>query len=190
MEGKYSVLLLLLGLISYVRGLRVNITMFDNCQDMALSYDKLHAAVTKVTYDRDDEGLCNTMHIEYRIANDNYGIEDELLLTTYKCPLGTDTVCLDNPQEYREILHCDRFHTDNTGPWYMFAIAMTNGDRCGQEKGTFNIDQSVLKLDYLHKYIEMGKGSYRLRMLFHEHNTEIVEKNIKTCIEMDFLVID
>ncbi|XP_058823540.1 uncharacterized protein LOC131684562 [Topomyia yanbarensis] len=190
MQGKYSAIVLLLCLLNCVQGLRVNLTMFSNCQDMDLPYGNIPVALTKVTYDRDADGICNTMHAEYHIATPSEDIEWELIITSYKCPLGIDGICLDNPQEYKEPMHCDRFHSDDTGPWFMLASAMSNGDRCGRLEGTYNLDAAVLKIDYLHRYLELGKGTYRVRMMFHVLNTDMAVKNVKGCVEMDFTVVD
>ncbi|XP_055597591.1 uncharacterized protein LOC129747406 [Uranotaenia lowii] len=180
----------LIGYLQLAYGLRTNLTMFGNCRDMDLAYEKAPVSISKVSYDRDPDGVCNTMHVEYDIRESSEDEHFELVLTSYQCPLGVTELCKDNPQEFVESMHCDRLHSDDSGPWHMLTSAMTNGDRCGRVQGHFNIDAAVLKIKYLDKYIEMGKGSYRVRMLFHVANTDMSTKNMKGCCEMDFDVID
>lgn len=57
-------------------------------------------------------------------------------------------------------------------------------------QGVFNLDAAVMKIKYLHSYTDLGKGTYRVRMLFHIPGTDLAEKNVKGCCEMDFDVID
>ncbi|XP_053691772.1 uncharacterized protein LOC128740261 [Sabethes cyaneus] len=190
MYRRFIDFLILLVVVDAAYGLRVNLTMFDNCQDANLPYDDLEVGLTKVTYDRDGDGVCNTLHAQYHVKKPSDNVEWELVITSYKCPLGIDTVCLDNAVEYVEPMHCDRFHSDDSGPWFMLASAMTDGDRCGRYEGVYNLDAAVLKLDYLHRYLELGKGTYRVRMLFHVPNTDMAQRNIKGCCEIDFTVID
>ncbi|XP_055641846.1 uncharacterized protein LOC129778766 [Toxorhynchites rutilus septentrionalis] len=190
MYGKYIAIAFLIDLVQCTQGLRVNMTMFANCQDVDIQYSEADVALTKVSYDRDADGVCNTIHAEYHVRKPSDDVEWELVITSYKCPLGSTTICLENPQEYVEPMHCDRFHSDDTGPWFMLSSSMTNGDRCGRVEGFYNLDAAVLKINYLHRYLELGKGTYRVRMLFHVPGTGMEQKNMKGCCEMDFDVID
>ncbi|XP_065076236.1 uncharacterized protein LOC135699821 [Ochlerotatus camptorhynchus] len=190
MFGKHSALLIVIQLLKCIHGLRVNLTTFGNCQDVSLNYDKVPIALTKVSYDRDADGVCNTLHAEYEVRKTTEDIAWELILTSYKCPLGSTAICLDNPKEYIEPMHCERFHSDDSGPWFMLASAMTNGDKCGRHEGVFNLDAAVMKIKYLHSYTDLGKGTYRVRMLFHIPGTDLAERNVKGCCELDFDVID
>lgn len=56
---------------------------------------------------------------------------NELIMTTYKCDLGTPSPCLDNKMEFVEPMSCAKFH-ENTGPWSMFSPAMHEGSKCGE----------------------------------------------------------
>lgn len=47
-----------------------------------------------------------------------------------------------NPREMVEQMHCDRFHSDNTGPWYMLAQAI-KGSRCGEDVVSIFLESSV-----------------------------------------------
>ncbi|XP_055597592.1 uncharacterized protein LOC129747407 [Uranotaenia lowii] len=176
--------------LEFANALRSNLTMFTNCRDIDLEYEKASVSISNVQYDRDEDGVCSAMHVEYNIHASSNDDAFELILTSFQCPLGTVGICSDNPQEFIEPMHCDRFHSDESGPWFMMANAMSNGDRCGRLEGKFNLDTAILKLSYLDKYIDMGKGSYRVRMLFHVPNTDRAIINMKGCCEMDFDVID
>ncbi|XP_053673546.1 uncharacterized protein LOC128723806 [Anopheles nili] len=189
---KRSVLFLLAtcALLKLSEGLRVNFTMFSNCQDVKLPYDEMPISLGTVKYDRDSEGVCDTLHAEYDVRETSDTVEWELILTTYQCELQNAIVCLDNPKEYIEQMHCDRFHSDETGPWHFISNSMTNGDRCGRRTGRFNLDAAVLKMKYLEQYIAQGKGTYRIRMLFHIPGTNMDTLNVRGCCEMDFDVID
>ncbi|ETN57832.1 antennae-specific protein [Anopheles darlingi] len=184
------VLSIMIGLSHKVYSARINMTMFGNCQDVKLPYDKMPIALQSVNYDRDADGVCNTLHAEYEVREANDNIDWELIITTYKCEPQNSVICLDNAMEHIEPMHCDRFHSDDTGPWFMIAAAMSNGDRCGRVPGRYNLDAAVLKIKYLEQYIAMGPGTYRVRMLFHIPGTDMETLNVRGCCEMDFDVIE
>ncbi|XP_055616903.1 uncharacterized protein LOC129762540 [Toxorhynchites rutilus septentrionalis] len=190
MFERYSTIVLLIGLLQCAHALRVNLTMFTNCRDLDIEYGEADVAITKVSYDRDADGICNTIHVEYHVKKPSDKVQAELVIGTYKCPPGTTTICLDNAREHVEDMTCERFHTDDSGPWYMLSSAMSNGDRCGRVEGFYNLDAAVLDIKYLRSYLDVGKGSYRVRMLFHVPGTDLTQKNVRGCCEMDFDVID
>uniref|UniRef100_A0A182JGG7 Antennae-specific protein n=1 Tax=Anopheles atroparvus TaxID=41427 RepID=A0A182JGG7_ANOAO len=177
-------------LCTVTEGMRVNLTMFSNCRDVKLQYEEMPISLVSVRYDRDGDGVCNTLHAEYEVKKTSEEVGWELIITSYNCDLQNSVICLDNPKEYIEPMHCDRFHSDDSGPWFMIADAMTNGDRCGRETGRFNLDAAVLKIKYLEQYLAMGKGTYRVRMLFHIPGTDLETLNMRGCCEMDFDIID
>ena len=82
------------------------------------------------TYDFID-GICDTIHGTYIVRTIDT-LPKEILLTIYQCPNDSTGTCNDNPQEYHEKLHCERFHGDDSGPWYMISSAM-RGSKCGEE---------------------------------------------------------
>ncbi|XP_040169012.1 uncharacterized protein LOC120903564 [Anopheles arabiensis] len=182
--------LIICGTFELSHGLRVNMTMFSNCQDVKLAYNEMPISLETVRFDRDSEGVCDTLHAEYEVRESSDDVEWELIITTYQCEQQTAKICLDNPKEYIEPMHCDRFHSDDSGPWFFIASSMTNGDRCGRMTGRYNLDAAVLKIKYLEQYIAMGKGTYRVRMLFHIPGTNLDTLNVRGCCEMDFDVID
>lgn len=55
-------------------------------------------------------------------------------ITMMRCKEGTTGPCVDNPEHFYEILHCERFHKDETGPWFMLSDGMDNISKCGEEK--------------------------------------------------------
>uniref|UniRef100_A0A182PD11 Uncharacterized protein n=1 Tax=Anopheles epiroticus TaxID=199890 RepID=A0A182PD11_9DIPT len=165
-------------------------TMFSNCQDVKLAYNEVPISLETVRFDRDADGVSDTLHAEYEVRESSDDVEWELIITTYQCKHQTGEICLENPKEYTEPMHCDRFHSDDSGPWFFIANSMTNGDRCGRLTGRYNLDAAVLKIKYLEQYIAMGKGTYRVRMLFHIPGTNLDTLNVRGCCEMDFDVID
>ncbi|XP_052869104.1 uncharacterized protein LOC128274825 [Anopheles cruzii] len=169
--------------------MRINMTMFSNCQDVNLPYESVPISVETVRYDRDADGVCNTLHAEYEVRESSDHVDWELIITTYKCPLQNSVTCLENPREHIEPMHCDRFHSDDSGPWFMLASAMIDGDRCGRVTGRFNLDTAVMKIKYLDQYVAMGEGTYRVRMMFHIPGTSVETLNVRGCCEMDFDVI-
>lgn len=54
----------------------------------------------------------------------------------YQCDASVVGQCNDNPVKFVEPLKCTRFHTDNTGPWFMIANAM-RGSKCGEAAVSF-----------------------------------------------------
>lgn len=54
-------------------------------------------------------------------------------MTVNNCAKGTTGPCRDNQQTYVEPMKCERFHEDNSGPWYMISTA-TGHERCGEVK--------------------------------------------------------
>lgn len=40
--------------------------------------------------------------------------------------------CMENADHYYEVLHCKRFHNDESGPWFMISDGMS-GSKCGEE---------------------------------------------------------
>lgn len=106
---------------------KINITKFENCHE----FSNYSVDVLNVSYEYDADGLCDIIHGSYTIHKvDLRGYE--LLTTAYECPTASTEQCEMNPREMVEQMHCDRFHSDNTGPWYMLAQAI-KGSRCGED---------------------------------------------------------
>lgn len=49
----------------------------------------------------------------------------------WRCGKGSTDTCLENPEHFIEVLHCERFHKDITGPWAMIADGMADHSKCG-----------------------------------------------------------
>lgn len=61
-------------------------------------------------------------------------------MTLFQCSTtgAMNQSCNDNARKYVEPLHCDRFHGDQSGPWYMLAKAM-RGSRCGEKTVSISV---------------------------------------------------
>lgn len=113
----------------------------------------------------------------------------ELIITTYRCEKSAPGVCTDNAKEFIEPMDCKRYHEDKSGPWYMFAPAMHEDNKCAERIGDFPFNGAVMKGEYLEQYMALGSGRYRIKMLFHKlgENREII--NFRGCVELDFDVL-
>lgn len=49
----------------------------------------------------------------------------------FRCPTNSSGVCNDNAEVFIEHMHCERFQSDDNGPWFMISKAMT-GSKCGE----------------------------------------------------------
>lgn len=55
-------------------------------------------------------------------------------ITMMRCKEETTTgPCSDNAEHFYEILHCQRFKKDDTGPWFMVSDGMQKTSKCGEE---------------------------------------------------------
>lgn len=54
-------------------------------------------------------------------------------ITMMRCKEGTTGRCMENPEHFYEILPCERFHKDQTGPWMMLSKAMYGASKCGEQ---------------------------------------------------------
>lgn len=63
----------------------------------------------------------------------------------FRCPTGSTGQCNDNAEIFVEHMHCQRFQTDNTGPWFMVSDAMS-GSKCGESKVDYEGIQFSLNL--------------------------------------------
>lgn len=117
----------------------------------------------------------------------------QLWITIYQCRQSSDSgQCNENPTKHIEPLHCDRFHADDSGPWFMLASAM-KGARCGELNGEFQLDTATLKPEYLTNYLKFDESmpTYRIQMLFHRiGNSEASERlHVRGCVNLEFDLI-
>lgn len=52
-------------------------------------------------------------------------------ITMWRCGPQTTGLCNENAEHFYEVLHCERFHRDITGPWAMIADGMAKTSKCG-----------------------------------------------------------
>lgn len=130
----------------------------------------------------------------------------------FHCLTGTAGKCYDNREEYTEVLHCKRFHTDQSGPWFMISDAMS-GSKCGESavfnerikgdslrsfifgvisfQGEFKLENARLKPEYLTNYMEHDKEHtrHRMQMLFLKKSKTEEEDIVRGCINVEFDII-
>lgn len=161
----------------------MNITSLDNCPDTGKSAP-VH--LTEVTYEINKEtNLCEAVHGKFFVETVDTDAKD-LIITFYKCEGGSGP-CTENAQEHEEHLHCERFKTDDSGPWHMFSSSMS-GSQCGEETGSFELNYSILKLKYLIKYLDLEGSKFNrfsLRMYFYKKDKNLV----RGCGNIDFNLV-
>lgn len=59
-------------------------------------------------------------------------------ITMWRCGPQTTGPCNENAEQFYEVLHCERFHRDNTGPWAMLSDGMKLTSKCGAEAVNWN----------------------------------------------------
>lgn len=55
----------------------------------------------------------------------------------WRCGAQTTGTCNDNAEHFFEVLPCERFHRDATGPWAMLSDGMSYHSKCGANAVTF-----------------------------------------------------
>lgn len=162
----------------------INITHLFNCEDTAFDAP-VH--LTEITYELDADKLCDTVHGKFDVKSVDT-MPKELLMVLYMCEGGSiEEPCLQNPTEHSETIDCERFVTDDSGPWHMFAVGM-KGTKCAEEVGSFELFYSRLKLDHLIKYLDIHDDQYtrfRLRMYFGSQQTGMA----RGCANVDFNLV-
>lgn len=76
-------------------------------------------------------------------------------ITMMRCKADSTDTCNDNAEHFYEILHCERFHKDESGPWYMLSDGMDTGSKCGEKVVNFeirNFSGSQRLIDFLFKF--------------------------------------
>lgn len=61
-------------------------------------------------------------------------------ITMLRCKAGTTGPCNDNAEHFLEVLHCERFHKDASGPWFMLSDGMTDA-KCGEKTVSQAVDE-------------------------------------------------
>lgn len=67
-------------------------------------------------------------------------------ITMMRCKDGAPSPCADNAEHFYEILHCERFHKDEAGPWFMLSDGMDKSSKCGEQIVNFEYFLQPLKL--------------------------------------------
>lgn len=49
----------------------------------------------------------------------------------WRCGRETTGLCTENAEHFYEVLHCERFHKDMSGPWAMISDGMSIHSKCG-----------------------------------------------------------
>jgi hypothetical protein len=174
-----------------------------------MQYNEAQVHVVSVDYQMEPDNTCYILHGTYEIKVSMASGENELFISTYNCPKGAPSPCTDNEVVYKEAIDCERFHNDKTGPWYMFAPAIDQSDKCVEKKvrfssnechsdikipcnntqGIFDFNGAILKGEYLENYMALGEGRYRVKMLFHKLGEDMEIEHLRGCIELDFDIL-
>lgn len=134
----------------------------SNCFDIPLNYENdAEIEVSDIIYEKNALGFADVLHGKFLVHIHRSHELTELILTTFKCPKGASGTCNENPKDFIESLSCERFQTDQTGPWYMFAPAVDKKNPCGELSGTFEIIGAKMEAQYLQKYMTVEEGHYR-----------------------------
>lgn len=107
-------------------------------------------------------------------------------MTLYKCPPDTPGLCKENEKSFTEALTCNRFLTDSSGPWFMFAPAMDPKNVCAKAVGEYDFNGAHLNSTFVEKYMTVEEGRYRIRMITHVPGKDMDIKNLRSCVELDF----
>ena len=134
----------------------------SNCVDIPLDYhNDAEVEVNGITYEKNEKGFVDVIHGRFLVHVNRDHKPSEQILTIYKCAKGSSGFCTENPSEFIENLDCKRFHTDKTGPWYMYAPAMDKRNPCAETKGEYELVGAKIKSEYLVKYMKIEEGHYR-----------------------------
>ncbi|XP_031627241.1 uncharacterized protein LOC116343360 [Contarinia nasturtii] len=187
---RISFIVVLLAITAPVQSIKVNITKFGNCDMLDPSENMAHfVRMSDISYECDADGYCDTIHAKYNIPTINTA--DKLMnITMMRCKASGSEPCDENPEHFYEILHCERFHKDESGPWFMISDGM-QAAKCGEMTGTFELKNAKLKPEYLTNYMVHDVDFPRHRMI-HMVRKAIEgsdEVPIRACIDMEFNII-
>lgn len=148
-----------------VEARQVNLTNMNNCREYGIS-SPVH--LTSLRYDVNPEtGLCDMIHGEFTVMTVDTA-PTHLIMTLFKCPADSEGSCESNPTTHEEHIDCERFVSDDSGPWHMFSSSMS-GSKCGEETGQFSLDYSRLKVEHLINYLDIHDdqfSKFQLKMNF------------------------
>lgn len=117
--------------------------------------------VRGVTYETNALGFADVVHGKFVVHIHREHKDSELILAFFKCAPGSQGLCDQKMGETIENLDCKRFHSDKTGPWYMYAPAMDKKNPCAEIQGEFDLIGAQIKGEYLEKYMKVEEGHYR-----------------------------
>lgn len=134
----------------------------SNCLDIPLNYkNDAEVEVKDIVYEPNANGFTDTLHGKFVVHAHRDHKETEMIVTFFKCPPGAVGVCNEQLSEKIEALGCQRFRTDKTGPWYMFAPAIDKRNICAEVMGEFDITGATIEGQYVEKYMKVEEGHYR-----------------------------
>lgn len=164
----------------------VNLTSLTTCDDYGMDPK---AFITEVRHElAPDSGLCIALHATYNWTKVTTGAWLVKMLV-FKCPVDTTGRCSDNSDAFEEILDCQRFKEDSSGPWHMYSSSMS-GSKCGESIGIFTMDFSSLKIEHLVNYLDIDDEQFR-RFRIKAHFIHMESNDTIGCnnIEFDLLKV-
>ena len=142
--------------------------------------------IKDIIYDSNSSGFADVVHGKYVVHVHRDHTDTELVMTIFKCPKGATGMCSEKLLEVTEPLDCQRFLTDATGPWHMFAPATDKRNVCAETKGEFEFASAKIEARFFEKYMTVEEGHYRVKSLYHLPGANMDIKNLRGCIELDF----
>lgn len=159
----------------------------SNCVDLSMDYQNdAEVEVMDIIYQKNQLGFVDVLHGKFVVHIRRDHKDTELVITFFKCAVGATGTCSENPKTVIEKLDCQRFHNDQTGPWYMFAPAIDKRNMCVESKGQFDINGAKIEGRFFEKYMTVEVGHYRIKLLHHLPGETMDIKNLRGCIELDF----
>lgn len=118
--------------------------------------------VKDVTYEANAEGFFDALHGKFVVHILRDHKDTEIINFFFKCPKGDKKeICDIEFNSKIEDMSCEKFHTDKTGPWAMFAPAIDKRNPCAERQGEFDITYAKIESRYIEKYMSIEEGRYR-----------------------------
>lgn len=76
--------------------------------------------VKDIIYEKNADGFYDTLSGKFVVHIYRDHQETEAIITFFKCAKGVTEICTENSKKFVESLDCNRFLTDDSGPWHMF----------------------------------------------------------------------
>jgi len=162
----------------------------SNCVDVPMDYgNEAEILVKDIIYEKNAAGFVDQVHGKFIVHTRRDHKNTETIMTIYKCASDSVGICKENAKDFLENLDCIRFMTDDKAPWFMFAPAMPKENQCAESDGTYDLVGAKISAQYYEKYMTIEAGRYRIRMVAHLPGENMDVRNLRSCIELDFDIL-